>query len=624
MHIHTHCSTDKWFVAGTLPHTWGGKAAFQGLETLFLRHSGSITGTLPETWADPGAFPNLLALGLEGTDLSGAVPASWTMQGAFPQLQVLDLSSTRLHGPVPSFHNKALSAVLLDACNFNSTLDAVWDSSSPLQIVSVTNNSLSGSLPESYASNALSQLTYLDVSENRLQGTVPLSWLQPGHLLSHMSIMNLGSVWDKSQAQTAWRQQLCLQRSYYDTDITGQRAALVPALEQHLQNFQGTFLATDTYNTDYSSWLHSGSALTLQSLNDYAQNTINQLASVKDICANRSSERVLLTAWLTLAACMVVILAVYVIAHWTRQNSVSSGFAIWPWGTLTSSWGLLSAIYESFYGLIGLTLYYYDLVTSIIVLTQVWGTWPGGVLAAIFFFHFAATGVVVAFRLISVRVHAKPGMSEVAYGIHIIMFACSIIGGPFMIPIVLVLDTCAFVRQVLVCCERLAKLLGLHWVRPGFIVAFSIHRWLRKFHYLGFDWVNLEKYEGMHNLVAAVLQSLPTVILNSVIFSLGNKPSHGIYFSTGLFLAAIVASCLAMLKCLIVILWQAYQNKVSPSKHAANIAMGSAMTNTISAGNMNATDQVIKDSTPVNNLIQQYHVSGSAPLGGCGGADAAN
>ena len=102
--------------------------------------------------------------------------------------------------------------------------------------------------------------------------------------------------------------------------------------------------------------------------------------------------------------------------------------------------------------------------------------------------------------------------SQATSSLYMIMTACAILAGPFVIPVVLVLDTCAFARQVLVCCQKLAKLFGIRWLRPGFIVAFSVHRRLRKVHYLGFDWVDLEMYEGMHNLVAAVLQSLPTVV----------------------------------------------------------------------------------------------------------------
>ena len=108
--------------------------------------------------------------------------------------------------------------------------------------------------------------------------------------------------------------------------------------------------------------------------------------------------------------------------------------------------------------------------------------------------------------------------------------------------------------------------------------------------------------------------------MNSIIFSLGNKPSHGIYLSTGLFLAAIVASCLAMLNCLIAVLWQAFNRKDGPIKHAAHIAIGSMVTSRSSAANADGTAaaQVHKDSGSVSKLVQLYHASGSAPLGGDG------
>ncbi len=66
------------------------------------------------------------------------------------------------------------------------------------------------------------------------------------------------------------------------------------------------------------------------------------------------------------------------------------------------------------------------------------------------------------------------------------------------------------------------------WVRSGYLVAFRAHHRLRSFDYLGFSWVDLENYKSMHTLIAACLQSLPTVVLNSTLLSLGNKPSHGV------------------------------------------------------------------------------------------------
>ena len=99
---------------------------------------------------------------------------------------------------------------------------------------------------------------------------------------------------------------------------------------------------------------------------------------------------------------------------------------------------VFAALYETIYVLGGLTFYHYDLVTSIIVLVQVyiWGTWPAGILAAIFFFHLAITGVLVAFRLIQ-HVGLKYDMSQATCSLYVAVIGSSFLAGPFMIPVVL-------------------------------------------------------------------------------------------------------------------------------------------------------------------------------------------
>ena len=55
-------------------------------------------------------------------------------------------------------------------------------------------------------------------------------------------------------------------------------------------------------------------------------------------------------------------------------------------------------MYSMCSGLGGLAFYYDDLVSNIVVLAQVWSKWPASVLLAIFLFHFAMTGAIVAFH----------------------------------------------------------------------------------------------------------------------------------------------------------------------------------------------------------------------------------
>lgn len=181
--------------------------------------------------------------------------------------------------------------------------------------------------------------------------------------------------------------------------------------------------------------------------------------------------------------------------------------------------------------------------------------------------HFATTGGIVAFHGFNGLGVVKHNVSDVGSRLHTAILVLSLLSSPLMIPVVLVLDTCAFVRQVFRCAQHFRHWLCFRWVRLGYLAACVFHRSLQDIHYFGLNWVDSEEYESMHNLVAAVLQSLPTMVLNSVLFSLGNKPSHGVFLSNNLFAAAFLASSLAVLKSLVVVLWQAHSTGANPVKH---------------------------------------------------------
>jgi len=125
------------------------------------------------------------------------------------------------------------------------------------------------------------------------------------------------------------------------------------------------------------------------------QDTNNQLTSVKDICANDDSSHVLLSVWLSFLGSCLFVLGVYVCLQGRQlHGSVHSVL----WRHVLHVCQAFEALYEVCNGLGGLAFYYYDLITSIIVLAQVWGKWPAAALTAIFLVHFAITGVIVAFH----------------------------------------------------------------------------------------------------------------------------------------------------------------------------------------------------------------------------------
>lgn len=497
-------------LTGTLPSSWGSPNAFQQLEVLLIPGNG-LTGDLPDTWASEGAFPRLITLQLSNCSLDGTIPPSWGSHNAYPAMQALDLDNNPLHGFLPAFNNAALGALTLDDCSLNFGLDAFWTSSAPLLIATLANNSISGHLVDMPAS--LNQLAFLDLGGNSLRGTVPLSWLQDGNMLSHISYLDVGKVWPNSVNLNSWRQQLCLKKDLYDIDVTGQQLAVLPELRQHVTE-EGDGLI----KAGWSQSIRDYSIFALQQGFESQDGTPNnQLISVAAICANHNANQLLLIVWLVFGGCCLL-----------------------------------------FHGLSRLFALKHDL---------------------------ADTGVCVTMAVVTM----------------------SLTVGPFLIPLVLLLDTCVFIRQVSLCIKQVVRWPGFYWMRPGYLLANRFTGCLHDVGYFGFKWVDLENYESMHNLIAAVLQSLPTVVLNSIIFSLGNKPTHGIFLSSGLFVTAIVASCLAMLKCLVVVLWQAYRGKVHPMQHVATLIVGT----TLAGSKISSTGH----NRVVELLIQQYHASGSAPLG---------
>ena len=62
-------------------------------------------------------------------------------------------------------------------------------------------------------------------------------------------------------------------------------------------------------------------------------------------------------------------------------------------------------------------------------------------------------------------------MSGIRVPLGVAMVTFSLVVGPCLIPVILLLDTCAFVRRVLLCIKQVAQLPGFQWTRPAYSVA---------------------------------------------------------------------------------------------------------------------------------------------------------
>ena len=593
-------------LTGPLLDAWSKADAFPELFGLELDYN-RLTGTLPEDWAATGVFSRLHVLSVAYNNISGSIPDSWGSSAVFPSLQALGLGGTKLQGGLPAFDDINLQFLYLARNSLNGSLDAFWSSSAPLQLVELSENSLSGSLPE--VGSALSQLTFLNLNLNQLQGSLPLTWLQADSLMSHVTVLNVDNLWKASVRSSVWRKQLCLQSKLYDADVTGASQALLLQQQGHLQSVQGSLPKNAT---EYRLNPNDGYGLSMQTYFVLAALDYNQLASVSAICANSGAHNILLIAWLVFGVCCALAIALYILAGYcfttthTNKHAVRLRTRLLPW--LFPLYKVASVLREAFWGLAMLAFYYYDLVSNIVVLKHVRGKWPGDILAAVFLFHFAFVGAVVAYQGLRHRAIAKH--ASISRNFDIVTALLAVVASPFMIPTILFLDTLSFVRQVFLCAMHIVQWPTLKWLCPVYMSMFGLYQCVRADNPLGLNWLDLEEYEGTHNLIAALFQSLPTAVLNSILLALGNKPSHGEFLSNQLFIVAFVASALAMWRSLAMILWKAYSTTEPASQSACSVALGGML----------APDQVktTHGNSSVACLVDRYQSSGLQTLGAPG------
>ncbi len=223
-------------------------------------------GMLPETWASQGAFQNVQLLDLSDTLITGSIPPAWAGAEAFPNLVFLDLNHTKLTGSLPAFYNRQLQILIGNDCAFNGNLTAIWSSSSPFTAILLAGNAIVDNLPTN--SSAFPNLAFLDLSANELKGQVPISWLQHGKILSHITGLSVGPLWEASQ-NSKWKAELCLQSGLYEAHMAAHDLDPIQAPLQMISDIP-------SFDSDIAVYYAPLSALfaTLQS----------QLESVGDLC----------------------------------------------------------------------------------------------------------------------------------------------------------------------------------------------------------------------------------------------------------------------------------------------------------------------------------------------------
>lgn len=143
---------------------------------LFNKH---LQGTIPSS--SLGQLALLSSLNLSGNVLSGPITAMLQQTGSFPSLVSLDLSNNNLTGALPdssslaSLHNLSF----FDASNndLHGPIPSQLFSLPALQSLDLSHNSFNGSISTALNLSSSSQLQNLDLSDNQLSGNISADFL---------------------------------------------------------------------------------------------------------------------------------------------------------------------------------------------------------------------------------------------------------------------------------------------------------------------------------------------------------------------------------------------------------------------------------------------------------------
>lgn len=163
------------FIFGSIPPK---VSVMEKLRTLVIDNN-FLNDTVP-SWFD--SLSNLTILSLRNNRLKGPFPASI---GSITTLTYLAISNNELSGKLPSLSSLgSLNFLDLSGNKLNSLLPSM---PKELIMVSLSNNSFSGEIPQEYVD--LSKLQHLDLSSNKITGMPPTEVFS----LPDISYLNIGS-----------------------------------------------------------------------------------------------------------------------------------------------------------------------------------------------------------------------------------------------------------------------------------------------------------------------------------------------------------------------------------------------------------------------------------------------
>eukprot|EP00884_Botryococcus_braunii_P020744 jgi/Botrbrau1/7353/Bobra.0316s0001.1 len=432
-----------------------------------------LSGNLPAQWM---GMKNLTTLFLHNNTLSGTVPLrEWAN---LTSLETLFVSYNNLTGSLPSgvrFPN-------LTILSNNQLSGSLPSDMSGAMFLDLSRNSLSGALPDPLTAPHLEVML---IGRNQLQKPVPDCWLYHRACLPSLELLGDGGLLRESASSYSWRRRNCRDELAFQWgDLRNITKRISDLLRK--SNFAGYYLE------DYG-------------LDEAAQ------ADIKMLCSNQNVPSVLGGLWGCFAA---LLLAGYAL----RKVVVPRWQAF-----LTSRWAPGGRALTNIASAATASIYWYDWVTDVMVIQEVWPAWTGGLLLALALLNYAVSGIVI---VLHASRQATLGDRRPPQDLLQVKLTQWTVGWLLITAVMPLLDT---------------VVLLLYLLQDTYMPVVQIPA------------LDIDGFMHMRDVVKALTTALPTAVLTSVVYAMGNSPKVRLVFTQGVFVASLVGS-------LTLVLWAWYSS----------------------------------------------------------------
>jgi hypothetical protein len=508
---------------------------FTAMYSLYLSAARNrLRGTLP----DFGDY----ALSLVYCDLSGNM-LSGNVADAAAGLQMwsyMALNDNMISGSLPKVWQGDAGVLLLQNNNIRGCLPECWDHNSSLTVLDLSNNTMAcpAGLPLSWSSrDAFQNLLVLSLHSNKglARTPVPSAWFASGSF-HYFTNLQLGDLWTSSANSRQWRRQVCIQHNWHDR----LQAKLVSGidLDRPLLIAEQDIVDAVLAQLAREKRLPPGEYFNVPVDVDLVDVRLTKSSppSLKDICGNPRAWQIVAVQWVVVGACLLGLFSAYAMERkWSMWStlfqsaggclSATSNGASW----FSNATGKLFALRH----LMALVLYWFDIVMDVVLLHSVFsaGANLGYGLLVILVAHYVVLAQRVAWRCTA--------GSEWWWRVLATVLALPL---ALLMPLI---DTVTF--AVMATVSPKVPNSG-HASREG--------SWEAELDDLSEGWLLLFE---TREVLEVCLEAIPTSVLQSVVFVVGNNPSLGVYLDETLYLLSSVGSSVQILRLTAGVLWAAAQ-----------------------------------------------------------------